>query len=272
MANWHRNSLPFLSGDLFSDESDISIGSPRLRRAVPSYRDLKNAKVIFCKSDLLEDFLIKYKGVLSARIIIAGNSDFEFRAVPKNLPPSISALILQNSFISDNEWIFTLPIGIENMRWGVNGFPSLMQFNNQWTSKSASAMVGPFGLTHPERANIFEEFLDFTGPISFYKERLRPRDYASEMCKFRFVAAVRGNGVDTHRHWESLYRGSYPIVKTDAWSRSLRILGLPFIEIDNWSRETITQTVNEDVPQFPDRIQLSALWWPFWKEKIKGLV
>ena len=37
-------------------------------------------------------------------------------------------------------------------------------------------------------------------------------EYLGELKQYRFVACPRGNGVDTHRLWETIYLGSTPVI------------------------------------------------------------
>jgi hypothetical protein len=60
--------------------------------------------------------------------------------------------------------------------------------------------------------------------------------YLNELASCKFAAAPRGNGLDTHRLWESLYLGSYPIVKT-SFLDSL-YADLPVVIIEDWSQVT----------------------------------
>jgi len=52
---------------------------------------------------------------------------------------------------------------------------------------------------------------------------------------------ARGNGLDTHRFWESLYLGVIPVIinneytNSDAFTTNLKDLGVPFVEIRNLS-------------------------------------
>ena len=83
--NWKRNSSPFLSGDLFSDNADISVFPPRYRGKFPTINQIKDAKVIFCPSDKLIDFFEEFRPYINARVVICGNSDKEFYELPENI-------------------------------------------------------------------------------------------------------------------------------------------------------------------------------------------
>jgi len=48
-----------------------------------------------------------------------------------------------------------------------------------------------------------------------------------------FVLCPRGNGIDTHRLWETLYMGSIPIVIYSDVHKNL--LDLPILFVNNWN-------------------------------------
>ena len=263
------NSSPYLSGDLFADNCDIAIGSEGLRRRPISSRSIKSANIIYCRSDLLESFFEENFKIITAKVVIAGNSDREFHAVPDTIPPSVRHLFLQNSFIPNDDRFTAIPIGIENKRWAVNGDKSFMTSMIPWGERSSAIMVGPFGLTHPIRVGIEEAFSKLSlSDIAFYPNRLEPENYAKIAGGYKFVAAARGNGVDTHRHWESIYRGSKIVVQRDNWSINFEDLKLPFLYIDGWSVDAVVEALKNDSP-CKDPKDLPTLWWPYWNERIK---
>lgn len=265
---WRRNNAPFLSGDLFSDNSDVSIYPPRFRGSQPTLKEISEARVIFCPSHRLNEFLEDYRLSINASVIICGNSDFEFHELPAPLPPSVKQFFLQNSFISDDPLISTLPIGIENFRWGVNGNHKFMHSDVPFMARRSEVLIGPFGLTHPIRFEIREKFSKGVQGSCFLTERFGPREYSKIASNYKYVGAVRGNGVDTHRLWETLYRGSIPLIQTDDWAKGLRELNLPIIEIEYWDEREILEIANSPIDRGFNVEKIEALWWPFWKKRI----
>lgn len=267
---WRKNSSPYVSGDLFSDMSDISMFPPKYRGKQPSLREISEARVIFCPSNRLDEFLAEFNSRINARVIICGNSDFEFHYVPKQLPGSVKHLFLQNSFVSDGALISTLPIGIENLRWGVNGNPKYLKTQIPWENRRAEVLIGPFGLTHPTRLEIRNKFSQGVNGAHLISERCSPQRYAEISSGYRFIGAARGNGVDTHRLWETLYRGSIPLVQSDNWTAGLRSLNLPLVEIPSWDEEAILEIVESPINRGFDPKKIEPLWWPFWKKMISN--
>ena len=219
-----RISRPYLSGDAFASICDITYEPPKFQRYRPSVLEIKRANSIFVKSDQLDYFLEKFGSDLRARVIICGNSDFEFHEVPKNLPDSVQLLLLQNSYISNGDRIRTLPIGLENFRWGVNGNPKNIT-PTLCSHPEEKILFGPFGDTHISRNNVKRFLLsNLSEQWDYVNDYLEPSLFDKLTAQYKYVAAVRGNGVDTHRLWETLYRNRFPIVHESSWSRSLRDL------------------------------------------------
>jgi hypothetical protein len=103
-------------------------------------------------------------------------------------------------------------------------------------------------------------------------ERLSPRNYARVSTKYGFIAAVRGNGVDTHRLWEALYRGLTPIVERDDWWRSLESMFPQVLSIDSWEKSEIENLLSNQTPEDFDPCTLEALWMPHWQGLITKFV
>ena len=271
LIRWRRNSSPFISGDLFADLADYVHRPPRYRTFKRQRKSLAAARIIFCRGvDLQEFFETKYEEI-HASVIICGNSDFEFHVLPGMIPPSVKALFLQNSFISDNKFVFTLPIGIENLRFGVNGNPRLLK--KQVAKPLSKILFGPFGDTHPIRTQVTEKFKGSGENWDCVPSgRISPRKYAKIARRYQLIAAVRGNGIDTHRHWESLYRGIVPVTPKDSWSASLQALGIPFCLIDSWEEEFLPELFSKPRNWSIDPLKIDALWAPYWRSLIQSFL
>ncbi|ORC91829.1 exostosin [Trypanosoma theileri] len=63
------------------------------------------------------------------------------------------------------------------------------------------------------------------------------RSYLNLLTQHKFVLAPRGNGMDTHRLWETLYMGSVPIVQRSTLDSRL-LSALPILLVDNFSEVT----------------------------------
>ena len=55
------------------------------------------------------------------------------------------------------------------------------------------------------------------------------------MSTFKYNICPPGNGLDTHRFWESLMVNTIPIVVKTKFTSNLEKLGIPGLYIDKWS-------------------------------------
>jgi hypothetical protein len=142
---------------------------------------------------------------------------------------------------------------------------------NRENVKINKVLMGPFGLTHADRISAFDLFSTENGVVDLISDRTTPKAFAQTMRGYKFVAAIRGNGVDTHRLWESLYRGAFPILKADQWSQSLEKYELPLLIIQDWTFEEMEKILATRLTQFaPSKIK--SLWWPYWRRLINSYV
>lgn len=264
---WRRNSHPFLSGDLFSDQADVSFFSPRFRRSEPKIREIAQAKVLFCPSHYLEKMLEEYGRYIQAKVLILGNSDRDFDSFDFNLPPSINRVLAQNLSFSDSRFV-VLPIGIENLRLGTNGLPKLFTEEMVSRTKENKVLIGPLGITHPERLDLYQQIQEPGDVFEIRKDRLTPMEYADYSSNYRFIASPRGNGLDTHRFWEALYRGSYPLVLDNAWARSMESNGIPLIRLSSWTRAEVEVALKATPFSNTHPTQSASIWWPYWQKVI----
>lgn len=92
--------------------------------------------------------------------------------------------------------------------------------------------------THPSRQYVFNLF--HTKPWVTVGTQINTMEgrkaFLQEVRNHEFVLCPRGNGVDTHRLWETLYMGSIPIVQRDIAHRGWE--DLPIAWIDSWEEVT----------------------------------
>jgi hypothetical protein len=92
------------------------------------------------------------------------------------------------------------------------------------------------------------------------------KKFLSEIRNHLFVLCPRGNGVDTHRVWETLYMGSIPIVKkVDAMND---FNDLPILFIHNWSDITEDFLLGEYQRILNTEWNMKKLTFSYWKERI----
>ena len=66
-------------------------------------------------------------------------------------------------------------------------------------------------------------------------ELVAARKYVKELSSYRFNICPPGNGIDTHRIWESLMVKTIPIVKKNEFTTNLVNNGVPLLELESWN-------------------------------------
>lgn len=260
---YRQSSSPFISPDTFKNYCDLDLDNIFIRNK----HEIENASVIFCNSGRVQEFFDSYSRQINASVLIFGNNDVDFKEFNFKIPKSVRRIYLQNSVIHD-PFFRTIPIGIENLKFLTNGLPHLFADHFSKIDKQAKLLVGPFGKTHPERIQLLSQEYVPNEFIEIQSSRLRPRKYAKISSSFKFIACPRGNGLDTHRFWETLYRGSLPVVIASKWSQHFLNLGVPLVEVSSWD-EAFFLFENQMVEKIDfNPKNIGPLWDSYWLDLI----
>lgn len=93
--------------------------------------------------------------------------------------------------------------------------------------------------------------------------------FLREMKAHAFVICPRGNGLDTHRLWETLYMGSIPIVKRD--KGNLEFQDMPICFVEGWEQVTEEFLKREEVRLRQPIFSLEKLKMSYWVNRISSL-
>ncbi len=163
-----------------------------------------------------------------------------------------------------------IPLGVEEARRATHNLPWLFPKHRPMINR---IIIGPFAQTHRSRASLDSK--DSTKSIEVMSQRLSPRQYVKHTKDFRMVFCPRGNGIDTHRVWETLYRNSIPILIRSEWSEYFKNLGLPFFLIDKI--EELYELTNSHIENIYSELyskleaNKSQLTHEYWISRIKTL-
>lgn len=197
-----------------------------------------------------------------SRLVILGGSDREWNEsdVSELEDNESIQFFIQNLNFPENERFKLLPIGIEDLYWGKAGLPWNFRREFYCSPKKQSVLVGPFRPTDSSRADLIE-IAENWGFASVVRGRLASWEYAALASRFRFVACPRGNGLDTHRFWETLARGGVPIVIDSHWARNLKNYFSEVLTLSSWEAlpeeiDGLGNISNSSVPRY-----LTKLFW-----------
>lgn len=225
---------PYLSGDTFRAFSDHAYDE--VTRFIPQL--VKEGQTIFVNGDKIAEFFSKYHPQIRSRyILITHNSD---RSIPgessKYLDDEhIIAWFTQNPDGTNHPKLHPLPIGLENRYWKPDNVEIITRVKEKHLPK-IHLLYCNFSTTSyvPERPFVHE--LLSTAPFTYTQIRKNYESFIEEIASSKFVLSPRGNGLDTHRLWETLYSGSYPIVKTS--SLDFLYADLPVVIVSEWTEIT----------------------------------
>ena len=230
---------------------------------------LAKASSIFVNGDRLYDFLDEVNGFnLNELTLITGNSDFNFTD-PVDLPNAIKVWFCQNNGMPKKDSVFTLPIGIENLRLGRLGLRKWYKPRYQ-NAISDKILVPPMSPTNSFRFVAVEYASKHPNLFDVFTNYVHEREYFMLTRSYKFVLCCEGNGFENHRIWETLYQGSFPVMVKSTWSLSLQYLNLPIMFVDSLNDLTQEGLVkfskaNRDFnPQ-----DHNQLWIPFWSKLIR---
>ena len=264
----NRNSSPFLSSDAFKDICGLSYEGMTNSSEVLSHRyGNRNIPIIFVKTDGAKEFSrCVIESDIQIDTVVYGDSDLDLNIDYIPFAHIRGKAYVQNLNIQHPR-LEPLPIGIENLSRFYNGRPELFGEKYVRKTKFNSVLVGPFAPTHPDRVEL--EKLENSNYIKVVQDRLVPDVYAEFSSGFRFIACPRGNGFDTHRFWEALYRGSIPIVSESVWATHFQSLGIPLLTVKTWGQESIQNALLSSPFNEFDPRDIVSLWMEYWNTKFR---
>lgn len=205
-------------------------------------------------------------------ICITGHSDYPLTETIANK----FKLIFGTNRQCDSNNCFALPLGIGNycedspLHKIYGDTNILIDIHRNNTQKENLSYMNFNPDTYPtERNYVFDKFYKNSWTnVGSIENTLNGRiKYLQEIKKSKFVFCPRGNGIDTHRLWETLYVGSIPIVKFDNNAHHM-FLDLPILFVENWdciTEEFLFQKYNEFINK---KWNMTKLKFEFWENFI----
>lgn len=234
-------------------------------------RRLKKAQVIFVAGHNLRRLLDENFLNINANVIICGNSDENFDT-PVTFPTPVRLWLCQNNSMPNDSFKRTIPIGLENIRLARAGFPKDFSKLNQNLIVDKIA-IPPMSATNPIRFITVEETLKHPLLFDVYRDYLSNNEYIEFFRDYLFMFCCEGNGYENHRIWETLYRGSFPVMFDSPWARTLLDLNLPILIIEQIS-ELSPFILNQHLEKWKnfDPKSCQELWMPFWINLIEETI
>ena len=256
---------------VFSGNKTINIdGSLRPEVVVKTNTlEVKDGDSVFCKTDYLP-MLRRNLNRDGTRIkLVTHDSDFE---IDRHIFNAINDYVELESWQAANvnyehEKLSALPLGLAN-----DYCPITLKKDDILSCHEVREVSGPKKLlyvnfnpsTNPqEREPVFMKFKnDKKVTVRHPREISSKKDYVSELLNHKFVVCPRGNGIDTHRVWESLYLGVIPIVKNCIHNRFFQ--DLPILMVNDFSQielESLEEIYDYYISSNWDLRKLTSEYW-----------
>ena len=223
--------------------------------------------MLFIKTDTFKSMDKPVTDVKTGTIVV-GNSDYSVTSAMwdnvKNAYNCMYAVNCSRRNLSDN--MHALPLGVSNSYNNVHGDTSIIRpiLSRNKNVHNLVYMNFDVGTYQAERSNVYDKFHSkkwvTTGTYNRTPEdRLK---FLNDTYDHAFTLCPHGNGIDTHRVWESLYLKTIPIVKRAPEYDDFKDLPIAFV--NDWSDVTVEWLLlkyNEIHNKEWNMYKLTCTWW-----------
>ncbi len=212
-----------------------TVNSEKFIWYISSSLKIKNNDIIYCQTEAVSLlFKLLKKEELQNLTLITHQSD---KAVTKRLyskkPKSISRWFATNAKHIDSSLI-PIPLGVNNDY--MTGYPiesdfaekNFLDFDKKDNHIYMNYNVNTRFL---QRFHLQKKFKDSKNFV-FNEHTLNKTEYLNNLNTYKYVICPWGNGIDTHRIWESIYSKSVPITKKN--NAYVKFIDLPIIFVDSY--------------------------------------
>jgi|FAXJ01.1.fsa_nt_gi hypothetical protein len=273
--------MNFICGDRFVELADFvyTIDNPDDYYKHPNTFDLKDIEafdgvpIIYTLTGNAKPILAELTNTTKRVILITHSADVPVDKALYNLaPPNVSCWFAQNVACHEDR-LHAIPIGIENAQrkeFHHHDKPKrlLAQMAKEKTCKNLVYLNCSAWTNTDERMPLYKHLESKPWVTTIKNPNIFNFDeYIFNIHRHKFVACPSGNGIDTHRTWESLYLDSIPIEKKNFnnafWA------DLPICFVNNW--EDIDEDfLNAEYARIMSKEwNLDKLEFSFWEQLIR---
>ena len=230
--------------------------------------------IYYCKIDYVWQFLQNAKSINNKFVLITHNGDYSVNSDMSKFIESIPNLKMWfgQNINCINSRITSLPIGLENTKnWTKFSKKDLLYSSNKNITPEKLIYANFSLYTNPsERLSCYELVKNssfITDKCANQVTQEYYQNWIEDVCDHHYVLCPRGNGIDTHRLWETLYLGRIPITTRNFNTKFYE--NLPILLVDNWS-EITEELLNDKLEFFSNKsnFDLDLLKMSYWRNEI----
>tara|TARA_R100000734_G_C3318980_1_gene113926 strand:+ start:5324 stop:6256 length:933 start_codon:yes stop_codon:yes gene_type:complete len=156
------------------------------------------------------------------------------------LPNNVTRVIAVNSVVVGNK-VIPAPYGVQRRMSPsddrIEVLKSYMDKDNKLSPRSFRLLyVGVNENSHEERKGLTQQFINEPW-ASVETQRVDFETYLDRMWRCKFVLCPRGNAIDCHRNWETIYMRRVPVMKRTPFLEEL-YKDYQVLFVDNYSEVT----------------------------------
>ena len=251
--NFARNSDSVFSEIITKDKFDLLDNKNKLFKIIETENQIlyinsefkvTENDVIFCNTYFVKDLFSKLKNInnLKNLKLITSQTDHSITNELFKLKPNcISQWYSINVNFSSPDLI-PIPLGLSNeneKNLNIKHFSKLKENKNKIDKIYVNFQSNTNYLKRSKQLKRFKNksFVHVDEP------NLKLDDYAEQLNSYKFILCPEGNGIDTHRVWESLILKTIPVVKRSDFIENLMKFGIPMLIVEEWEE---LYEINED--------------------------
>jgi hypothetical protein len=262
----------------FIDESDYIRGElfPEVAKSCA------RGNIFYSKIDYAPHVLIRYLSAIPHPFIfVTHNGDIpvcdKMLDIAKRIP-NLKMWFGQNIECRPDPIIQSLPIGLENLY----NFPEIEKIKKMRRKILEKRTVSHDKLLYlnfsintnqterrSAREVIIKNVLGCTDQCSDSVTQANYESWLDDVLSHQYVLCPRGNGIDTHRMWETLYLGRIPVVKRNTNTRYFE--DLPILLVDSYEDVT-NELLKSKISYFCEisNFNIKKLKFSYWKKSIEN--
>ena len=231
---------------------------------------LKEKNIVYTHTLYVRQLFEEIKKIPVKFVVVTHNCDENINESYLPLPDNVIRWFTQNVNVKHSR-IESIPIGLENDKWFKNLHKKekmLAKLEEPKKYKNLVYLNSNIKTNLAERQPLYDLFADKSWTTAIHGVNGQEFDeYLDNIYNHKFVFCPNGNGIDTHRLWETLYMKSVPIVKRDInnWFYNK----LPILYVDDWS-EVTKKKLDTEWDMFNWTFNKEKLRFSYWENKIRS--
>ena len=263
---WRTSTFPYISGDTFL--SITGFAALRSSRTIikrqslihPGLRHVMFSEVPL-ESNVLKDFIDRCK----IKVFIHHNCDHPPSPEIRNLLYRKNVLLKSVNLLDPLPTEECIPLGIENLSYRRNSPMTEYSVTPPRINKENIFHISVRPNTNDAARN---DFLDQIHSINLTNHQHTRLNYYDLIRKSYYTLCPPGNGLDTHRFWEAIYKESIPVVLKENYL--FGNLSLPVLVLQHKWTELSSFDSAKLIADYHHLQQLdcSMAYMPFWISRL----